>query len=158
MLKLKRVSTSLPQESEIYQKAVQIARCHNIKIYKGSRDPHLDFFKIFFFIKSKPAPKNSQNGHASDAPMAKEFNRPDEPGRSRPDSEYMIIRVFPKKNQVQVEDSNVKQSLEMRIGEVADVCDQGKVMTLETQMKSLVAHWLELSGQNSEHRRSDKLF
>ena len=57
----------------------------------------------------------------------------------------MIIKIFTKSNKVQVEDCNVKKSLKSRTGADVEIKGEGKVMTIETQVKSLVGHWLELS-------------
>ena len=146
MPKLKRVKTDHPSESQIYEKAEEIARRQNIKIFKGSHESNKEYFKIFFFVKSLASAHNEQRSQTSPGSLLSGgFNRPNDKNLSKPDSEYLIVRIFPGAKRVQVEDSNVKKSLEARIGGDTDVQNQGNVMTLETQMKSLVAHWLELS-------------
>lgn len=202
-------------ESEIYAEAETIARRHNIKIFKGSREPNEQYFKIFFFVQSQSLASserrsqaqsqtntqtNSQSNtqahvhsqahtgtllhssirphtisqpHSNSQPQARarnpaqansnakagekstaepkaqvgadKFNRPDGQALSRPESEYLIVRVFPRAKRVEIEDSNVKKSLEKRMGAEGELLNQGNVMTLETQLKSLVGHWLELS-------------
>jgi hypothetical protein len=89
---------------------------------------------------------------------SKNFQYPNQSRLSNSDSEYLIIRIFTAKNKVQVEDSNFKKTLESRIGVDVEIQDQGNVMTLETQMKSLVSHWLELSNNSLQLASANKLF
>ena len=150
MPNLKRVNSISSTESRIYQKAEEIARKRNIKLFKGPKNLKAGFFKIFFFNESPNKNISDDNVHGSSM-SSKNFQYPNQSHLSNSDSEYLIIRIFTATNKVQVEDSNFKKNLEARIGVDVEIQDQGNVMTLETQMKSLVSHWLELSNNSVQH-------
>lgn len=157
MPNLKRVTPNSSVESRLYQKAEEIAQKSNIKIFKGPKNQKSDFFKIFFFNES-PNKKVTCDGKAKAHIRPSGFNHPSQSHLSNSDSEYLIIRIFTSANKVEVEDSNYKKTLESRIGVDVELQDQGNVMSLDTQIKSLVAHWLELSNKNAQHVQANKLF
>jgi len=147
----KRVNTMSFNESKIYQKAEEIAVKRNIKVFKAPKNPKTDYFKIFFFNEFPEKKSHQGNERSSESTNSKNFQYPTTKKVSKADSQYLIIRIFPCSNKVQVEDSNIKKTLEARIGVDVDVCDQTNVMSLETQMKSLVSHWIELSNNIVRH-------
>lgn len=161
MPNLKRVKSDSSTESKIYEMAQEIANSRKIKTFKGLSSSNENFFKIFFFNDSmEMSDSKNEDSSKSQSPnslLSGNFNRPKNKQLAKSDSEYLIIKIFPETRHVRVEDSNVKKSLESRIGDV-DMSGEGSVMSVETQIKSLVGHWLELSNTNIELRHCDKLF
>lgn len=136
--------------AEVFQFAQDLARSKNIKTFKGMSASDSPFFKIFFFIDPTQEvrvddPKAGKNGR--DSLLASGFNRPAKRHDAKPDSEYLILNVFSGSNRVQVEDSNVKKTLEAKIVGDVDTRREGEIMSVETQMKALVGQWLKLCRQ-----------
>lgn len=96
------------------------------------------FFKIFFFNERCLSTEESESVQTNG------FNRPSVREEFKPESEYLIMHVFPKTNRVQIEDSNVKKTLEKRVVGDLGTEGEGSIMSVETQMETLVAQWLKL--------------
>jgi len=123
---------------KIYSFAERLAQTHNIKFFKGKSNPDSEFFKVFFFNEA------CESAPVKEGVRKEAFNRPSVQGERRPDSEYLIMHVFPKTNRVQIEDCNLHKALKARVVDDFETESEGSIMSVETQMETLVAQWLKL--------------
>ena len=145
---LKKVKSNIDIEEEIYKKAIKISNSYNIVTFKGSKKSNSDSFIIFFFNESPKIAQinkklqneiNLNNSHKSKFQNNNEFKKPN--------SEYLTVKIYPKYNNILIQDCNVKESLKKQMGPDIQLKKQKNIISIETQIKSMIGHWLKLSNR-----------
>ena len=151
-MNLKRVKTDFQEDVKIKETIKEISEEFGV-FQIISYVPEKKTIKVFFFSK-KPEEKAKKN---STIPLSMDISKKGEEKREFPNpnevtelpfhfasnQEYLILDINPEKKFVKIEISNIKELLEKKLCE--DIKVKNQVMSIHTQLHSLVRNWLQFS-------------